>query len=57
MTLKKKIPGILLVLMAIAAISDFAVHRWVIYPNYAAMEQAQKEVVERISKLRPCTGL
>lgn len=43
MSLKKKILGILLVLMAAAAVMDFAVHRWVIYPNYAALEQAQAE--------------
>jgi sensor domain CHASE-containing protein len=40
MSLKKKIMGILLALMTLAAIMDFAVHRWVIYPNYAALERA-----------------
>jgi sensor domain CHASE-containing protein len=43
MSLKKKILGILLALMTVAAIMDYAVHRWVIYPNYAALEQAQAE--------------
>jgi signal transduction histidine kinase len=43
MSLKMKILGILLALMAMAAIMDFAVHRWVIYPNYAALERAQAE--------------
>ena len=54
MTLKKKIPGILLVLMTMAALSDFAVHRWVIYPNYTAMEQAQakKELTRCVAALQ-----
>jgi signal transduction histidine kinase len=43
MSLKKKIPGILLAMLTVAAIMDFAVHRWVIYPNYAALEQSQAE--------------
>jgi signal transduction histidine kinase len=41
MTLKIKILGILLFLMTITAIMDFAVHRWMIYPNFTAMEQTQ----------------
>ena len=54
MTLKKKIPGILLVLMTMAAVSNFAVHRWVIYPNYAAMEQAQakKDLIRCVTALK-----
>ena len=43
MSLKIKILGILSALMTVAAVMDYAVHRWVIYPNYAAMEQAQAE--------------
>jgi signal transduction histidine kinase len=43
MSLNKKILGILLALMTLAAIMDSAVHRWVIYPNYASLERAQAE--------------
>jgi sensor domain CHASE-containing protein len=43
MTLKKKILGLVLVLMTVTAIMDFAIHRWVIYPTYTAMEQAQAQ--------------
>ncbi len=41
LSLKKKILGILLALMTATAIMDYAIHRWVIYPNYAALELAQ----------------
>jgi signal transduction histidine kinase len=43
MSLNTKILGILLALMTTAALMDYAVHRWVIYPNYAALERAQAE--------------
>jgi signal transduction histidine kinase len=43
MSLNKKILGILLALMTTATLMDYAVHRWVIYPNYAALERAQAE--------------
>jgi signal transduction histidine kinase len=54
MSLKKKILGILMALMAVAAIMDYAVHRWVIYPNYAALEesQAEKELARCVAALQ-----
>jgi signal transduction histidine kinase len=54
MSLKKKILGILMALMTVAAIMDYAVHRWVIYPNYAALEQslAEKDLARCVAALQ-----
>lgn len=41
--LKKKIIGILLLLMAAMSAMDSAIHRWVIYPQFIRMERAQAE--------------
>jgi signal transduction histidine kinase len=43
MSVKKKILGIMLALMTVAAVMDFVIHRWVIYPNYATLERVQAE--------------
>jgi signal transduction histidine kinase len=53
MSLKKKILGILLALMTVAAATDYAVHRWVIYPNYAVLEltQAKKDLARCVAAL------
>ena len=54
MRLKIKILGILVVLMTITAGMDFVVHRWVIYPIFSAMEQAQakKELTRCVAALQ-----
>lgn len=43
MTLKKKIVGIIVVLMSLTAVMNFTIYRWVIFPHFKALERQQAE--------------